>query len=119
MNCGLRMDDYTNLVWRQVEEAAGFDHLETFVHERGGVDGNAVTHFPGRMVERLLDGNVGEVRLGSVEKRAARGREPNTANFFPAASAKALMDSVVLAVDWQKRLPLSAGFGGNKFSRGH
>ncbi len=40
----------------QVEEAAGLDDLEALVHHGGGVDGDALAHDPGGVLEGLLRG---------------------------------------------------------------
>ena len=38
----------------EVEEAAGLDDLEALVHHGGGVDGDALAHDPGGVLEGLL-----------------------------------------------------------------
>src|ERR1700751_5104256 len=68
------------------------------------------------MIERLLDGDIGEFGFGSIQERAAGRCEPDAADFVHAASAEALVDSVVFAVDGEERFTLAAGFCGDQFS---
>ena len=44
------MDDYVDFVEVRAEEPLGFDYFEAFVHEGGGVYGDALAHFPVGMV---------------------------------------------------------------------
>src|SRR5215471_10614710 len=53
-----------------------------------------------------------------MQKRSTGGGEPDALDFFHASAAHALMHGVVLAIDGQQRFVLSAGFGGNEFTRG-
>ena len=53
----LGMNDDVDLVGAHVEEPAGFNDLEALVHHGGGVDGDAVAHFPVGMSESLGDGD--------------------------------------------------------------
>src|SRR6185437_4763355 len=82
----------------------------------GGVDRNPVAHLPGRVVQRLLNGDVSKFRLGSVKERAARGRKPYAADFVHLASPQALVHGVVLAINGEKRLALAAGLRGDEFT---
>src|SRR6185437_887974 len=84
----------------------------------GGVDRNPVAHLPGRVVQRLLNGDVSKFRLGSVKERAARGRKPYAANFVHLAPPQALVHGVVLAINGEKRLALAAGLRGDEFPGG-
>ena len=74
MDGGLGMHDDADLLGRQVEEAAGFDDLEAFVHQGRGVDGDAVAHVPRGMIEGLRDGDIGEVGFWSVAGTGRRTR---------------------------------------------
>jgi len=51
------------------EEVVRFDHLETFVGERGGVDRDLRSHVPGRVGQRLLGGHVDELVAGASAER--------------------------------------------------
>ena len=112
------MNQHADLVGRHIEETARFDHLEAFVHQGCRIDGDALAHLPGGMIERLLHGNVGEVAARRVEKRTAGGGQPDALDFVAAAAAHALVNGVVLAVDGQQRLALAAGFGGDEIAGG-
>src|ERR1035437_10345090 len=63
------------------------------------------------MVQRLLDGDRRKDRMGRIEKRPTRGRQPYAVNFVHAPAAQALMHRVVLAVDGEQRLALAASLG--------
>ena len=99
---GLGVDGHADLLWRQVEEAAGFDDLEALVHHGGGVDGDALAHDPGGMFEGLLRGDSVEVGEGSVAEGATGGGEPDLLDFGGGAAAHALVDGVVFGVDGQE-----------------
>src|SRR5258708_5006002 len=119
MDCGLRMYDHAHLRGRQVEQSAGLDDLETLVHQRGRINGDAVAHFPCGMVQRLGNSNIGKFGYRSIQKRSARSSEPDTADFIRPATAQTLMDGIMLAINWKQRLALAAGFGGDELSGGH
>ncbi len=105
-------------VGRQVEQAAGLDHFEAFVHQGRGIDGDAAPHLPGGMIQGLVNGDRGKFCLRSVQERSAGSGEPDALDFLHASAAQALMNGIVFAVDGQKRLALAAGLGGDQFSRG-
>src|SRR5947208_7103640 len=116
MDCGLRMYDHADLRGRQVEQSAGLDDLETFVHQRRRINGDAVAHFPCGMIQRLGNSDTGKFGYRSIQKRSARSGEPDTADFSHPTTAQALMDGIMLAINRKKRLALPAGFGGDEFS---
>src|SRR5579859_390803 len=112
------MDNHVNLIRAHAEEPARLDDLETFVHHGGGIDGDAVAHFPVGMGEGLFGSYGFELREGRFAKWPAAGGENETAHFAVRSTAKALMDGVVLAVHGQK---FFAGFfcrSHNKFAGG-
>jgi hypothetical protein len=65
------------------------------------------------MIQRLLDGDIGELRFWGIQKWPAGRGEPDAADLVHAASAKALVDGVVFAVDGEERLAVASGFGGD------
>src|SRR5881394_4459981 len=71
MDRGLRVDYNPDLLRGYVEQTAGLYDLEALVHQGGGIDRDAVAHLPRGMVQRLLDGDVGELGFGSVQNWAA------------------------------------------------
>ena len=99
MNGRLRMDDHVNFVEVHAEEPARFDHFEALVHERGGVDGDALAHFPVGMRQGLLGRHFCELGGGGRPKRAAGSGEDQALHFPVIAGAQALMNGVVLAID--------------------
>ena len=75
------MDDDVDLVGSDAEEPAGFDDFETLIHHGGGIDGDAVAHFPVGVGEGLIDGDVGELVDGRFAEWAAGGGEDDSAHF--------------------------------------
>src|SRR5213075_2343044 len=98
MDRGLRMYDHADLRGRQVEQSAGLDDLETLVHQRGRINGDAVAHFPCGMVQRLGNSDIGELGYRSIQERATGSSEPDAADLIHAAAAEALVDGIVLAI---------------------
>ena len=82
-----------------VEEPFGLDGLHALVHQGGAVDGDLVAHVPGRVVEGLLGGDVGELVCGEMAQSAARGGEQDAADLVAAFAPEALPDGGVLGVD--------------------
>src|SRR5579872_2593458 len=111
------MNNHRNLLRRHIEQTAGLDHFESFVHQCRGIDGDAIAHLPGRVVERLLHRNIGKFGFRRMQEWSAGSREPDAPDFLHASATKALMDCVVLAVNGKQWLALVPGFGGDKFSR--
>ena len=112
------MDGDADLGGRQVEEAAGFDDLEALVHHGGGVDGDALAHDPGGVLEGLGGGDVVEVGERGVAEGAAGGGEPYLLDFGGFAAAHALVDGVVLGVDGEEGDVVLAGGVEDEFAGG-
>ena len=112
------MHQNADLAGRHVEQPASLDHLKAFIHQGCRIDSDALAHLPGRMVERLLDGDLGELAGGSVQKRATRSGQPNPLHFVAATAAHSLVNRIVFAVDGQQRLALSAGLGRDQVAGG-
>ena len=68
------VDDDVDPVEGDVEEQVRLDHLEALVDQRGRVDGDHRAHRPGGVLQRLLDGDVGEVLAGAAAERVRRTR---------------------------------------------
>jgi len=113
---GLRVDGDFDLRGLEVEEAAGFDDFEALVEHGGGVDGDAAAHDPGGVLEGFFYGDGGEFGEGFGAEGAARGGEPDLADFAGRAAAHALMDGVVFGVDGEERDVLAFGFGDDDFA---
>ena len=99
----------------QVEEAASLNDFKTLVHQGCRVDGNPLAHLPRGMIERLLDGNGGELRFGSPQERAAGGGEPDALDFLAAPAAQTLVHRVVFTIDGEQGLALLSGLGSQEF----
>ncbi|MCX5752214.1 MAG: hypothetical protein NTW97_01070, partial [Candidatus Krumholzibacteria bacterium] len=77
-----RMDDRLRVrhdldrVVGKMKKPVGLDHLEPLVEKIRRIDRHLRSHLPGRMVEDLLDGDVGKIRLASsVERPSRRGQD--------------------------------------------
>src|SRR3984957_18966041 len=119
MNCGLRVDNDFHFGGRKVKQSARLDDFEAFVHQSCGIDGNALAHFPGGMVEGFLHRDGVELRSGSVEKRATGGSEPDPFYLFHSPATQALVNGVVFAIDGQQWLALLASLGGDQLAGGY
>ena len=67
------MDDDLNLREIHAEKPFGLNHFEALVHERGGVNGDALAHLPIGMREGLFWRDLFELRDGSFAERASGG----------------------------------------------
>ncbi len=104
---------------RQVEQTASLDDFESLVHQGGGIDGDALPHFPRGMIQGLGHGDRRKLRLGCVKKWSSGGGQPDALDLFHPSAAQALVDRIVLAVDGQKRFALAARLGGDQLARCH
>ena len=118
VDCALRVDGDADLFGREREEAASLNDLKALVHHGGGVDGDALTHDPGGVLEGLLGGDVGEVGEGGVAEGAAGGGEPDLLDLGGFAAAHGLMDGVVLGVDGEDLCVVLAGGGHDEVAGG-
>src|SRR4029077_4787275 len=83
----------------QPEQEMRLDYLERLVHEAGGVNGDLLPHFPGRVAERLFHGRARyALRIPGAE-RTARRREDESRQLSRAPPGDALQDRAVLRVD--------------------
>ena len=71
------------------------------------------------MVQRLLHGDGGKLGFRRLQEWTARCGQPDVADLLHSSPTQALVDRIVLAVNWKKRLPLLSSFGGNQFARDH
>ena len=98
-----RMHEHLDPVVRDPEEHVRLDHLEALVRERGGVDRDLRPHRPGRVRQRLLDGDVRQLRARAAAERAARGRDHERVHLLRLPPLEALQRRRVLAVDREQR----------------
>src|SRR5438270_2483741 len=68
------------------------------------------------MIQGLFHRDIAEVGLWRVQERTTGSRETHGCDFLQAASAHALVDGVMLAVDGKQRLALPASLAGDQFS---
>ncbi len=97
----LRMHEHVDLVRAHAEQPVRFDHLETLVHQRRGIDGDLPAHPPGRMLERVGGGDARQLRRRAAAKGSTRRGENQPADLRRLAAVQALVHGVVLAVDRQ------------------
>ncbi len=106
------MNYYVDLVRAHAKEPARFNDFESFVHHRGRINGDAVSHAPVGMRKRLFDRDVRQRGQRRLSKRTARRGEDQPPHFPACSATQALMHGIVLAVHGQQFAP---GF----FCRGH
>ncbi len=97
----LRMDDHFDALVRQVEQMMGFDDLEPFVHEGGGVDRDLLPHGPGGMGQGLLPGDRGQVRRRPAPEGSAGRSDHQRVDRPSAGSRHQLEERRVLGIDRQ------------------
>ena len=93
------MHHHVDLGRRQIEQPAGLDHLEALIHERGAIDGDAVSHLPCRMIQGLLRSHRGQRFARSIAEWAARSGQNQPRNLFAVACPQALVRAVMFAID--------------------
>ncbi len=71
MDDALPVNQHLDLRGRDIEQPPGFNHLEPFVHERGGIDRDLRAHLPVGMPQRLLGLHVLHLLAGQLPQRAA------------------------------------------------
>ena len=95
----LRMDNDIDLLDWDIEEPSGLDHFESFIEERGGVDGDLLTHCPSGVFEGLFEGDVFDIRGGGGAEGAAGGGEDESFDRIVLIPLETLENGVVLAID--------------------
>ncbi len=68
MDDALRVNLDSDLFNGHIEKPVGLDHFESFVHERGGVDGDLFPHLPVGMMEGIFDRHLVKFRRGRLRK---------------------------------------------------
>ena len=103
MHDALRVHDHVHLVHGDIEQPAGFDHLQSLVEQGGGIDGDLPAHGPGGVLERLFQSDVFQVFLLPGAEGASGGCQDQTGDGFrpPVVAVQALENGVVLAVHGQ------------------
>ena len=87
MDDGLRMDDHFNPAVVQAEQLVGFNDLQAFVHERGGVDCDLRPHAPSGVRQGVFYGYIGQIFACAASERAAAGGEHDAADLILAVGA--------------------------------
>ena len=106
----LRVHDDVDAVERDVEEQVRLDQLEALVDQGRRVDRHDRAHVPGRVRQRLLDGDVGELGSRSRPRNGpplAVSTRRRTSSGVPAAQA--LGERRVLGVDGHDLVRALAG----------
>ena len=75
VNDRLGMNKHLNTFGGDVEEPAGFDDLEAFVHEGGRVDGDFASHAPVGVFEGIGKSDVLQLLACAATERSARSGE--------------------------------------------
>src|SRR5207248_2232268 len=98
----LRVNHDLDVVIVNAEQLVGLDDLETLVHESGRVDGVLRPHVPGRVGQRLLDGDVGQVLDSPAAERPPAGGEHDAPHLGPppGQSARPRVQGCTLRMTW-------------------
>ena len=91
--------DDLDLVEVNPEKQMCLDHLKALVDQGRGVDRHHRAHIPGRMIERLLGGDLCELRTGPAPEGSATRGQHQSSYFIGATRLQALGQRAVLAVD--------------------
>ena len=83
----LRMHHHFDLRRRQAEQQAGFDLLQSLVHQRGRVHGDFSSHHPTRMRAGLFGRDCAQRAGRRAQERPARGCQQNTSHVGAGAAA--------------------------------
>ncbi len=103
MDDRLRVDDDGDALIRHAEEVMGLDRLEALVHQRRRVDRDPPAHRPGRVRERLLDADPGEI--GATAERPAGGGQDQALDRAGLRGPDQLEQRRVLGVDRKQPRP--------------
>src|SRR5579871_4188247 len=98
MNRRLRMNNHFHLARRHVKKSACLDDLKSLIHERGGIDGDPLSHLPGGMIQGLFHRDGSKLRGRSVAEGTTRSGKPYPRDFVHTPAAHALVYSVMFAV---------------------
>src|SRR5687768_3162010 len=110
MNDALRMDDDVHTIHFDAEEPARFDHLQTLVEERGGIDGDFLAHHPGGMFERAFNGDFREFFFRRAAEWPSRSRKQQPPHRFDWLAIKTLENGGMLTVHRQHPYAMLRGF---------
>ena len=93
------MDHDVDAIVRNAEQKVRLDHLERLVRQRRAVHGDLAPHLPGRMLQGVVQRRAGKTLARPRAEGSARGGEHETTHFAGRASADALENRAMLAVD--------------------
>ena len=93
------MHDDLDAVEVDAEQLVRLDDLQALVHERRRVDGDLGAHGPGRVLQRVGDGDPLELGSRLAAERPAAGGEQDSPHLVRGAGAQRLVDGGVLRVD--------------------
>ena len=96
------MHDHLHLLGPKVKEVAGFNHLESFVHERGRIDGNLGPHLPVGMAQGVGRCDGGKAFALPCAEGATRSGEKDFLHAILEVAHEALQDGGVLTVYGQE-----------------
>ena len=87
---------------RRIEEPSGLDHLQPFIHQRGGVDGDLSPHTPVGVTQSCLDRHGLKLLYSLIATEGtSRCRKQDALQRIAFLPDEALIDSRVLGVDRQ------------------
>src|SRR5215510_13951449 len=117
MNDAFPMDHDLDLGFRNIEEPSGFNDLEPFVHQGGGIDRDFGAHLPVWMLQCAFGCDVLQLVPPKGPEGASRRRQDQTADILFAMAFQRLEDRAVFAVDWKNPDAIPPRFVLYQFSR--
>src|SRR6188768_946936 len=95
MNNTLRMNDHLYLIGPKIEQVFCFDHLQSFIHQRSGINTDLCAHRPVWMLQCMLSFYIDQKIWFSSKKRTAGCSKYNFFNAIPCFTDEALKNSRV------------------------
>src|SRR2546421_9982704 len=99
MDDALRMYHNLYTFQRYPEEMVALDEFQALVHQSRRVYGDLGAHRPAGVVQRLVDGDPGQVEFRARPERAAAGGDEQPGDTAQALAPQALPDGGGLGVD--------------------
>ena len=99
MDDTLRMDINRYFLRWQIKKPTCFNYFQSFIHHRGRINGNFLTHAPVWVVQGIFYRNVRQLVSRQIKKRSTRGGQYYTFYIVFSMALQGLKNSAVLAVD--------------------
>jgi len=99
MNGGLGVDQHRNLINGHLKQPMSFQNFKSLVHHRSRINGDAVSHSPGRVVQSHFWSDGVHFLFRKSAERTTRSGQDDPTHFRFAARPQTLMNGIMLAVN--------------------